>query len=156
MYLTRAERSRKIICFNIFILFFVSSCSEWNNHSLGNNLSLWEGDKQEDRAIVYCEGNCNGGIYVIPSYNQHYDSNGNYAEYVKEAKFNKEWVIAKSFLIKEKRENYWIINKDFNIENLDCSKSNCDSILQANVIGPLDYQRFKEKNKSIKTNLTFE
>lgn len=156
MYLIKTKYMRKIAYFNIFILFFTSSCSEWYNHSLGNNLSIWEGDKKEDRAIVYCEGNCHGGIYVIPSYDRHYDSNGNYAEYVKEAISNNKWVIVKTVSINEKKDNYWIISKDFNIENLDCAKENCDSIIQSSVLGPLNYKRFIEKNKELRTSLVFE
>jgi len=156
MNLIRTKCTRKIVYFNIFIFLFISSCGEWSNYSLGNNLSIWEGDKKEDRAIIYCEGNCHGGIYVIPTYKRHYDSSGNYAEYVKEVLSNKGWVIVKTILLKEKKENYWIISKDFNIENLDCAKANCDSILQSNVFGPFNYHGFREKNKELRTNLKFE
>ncbi|TKC09088.1 hypothetical protein [Pedobacter frigoris] len=156
MDLSRTKRLRKIIGFNVLILFFVSSCSQLDNQSLGENLSIWEGDKKEDRAIVYCEGNCRGGIYVIPSYDRHYDSSGRYAEYLIDAKSNADWVIAKTFMIKHDRRNYWIINKEFNINNLDCEKANCDSIIQSKIIGPLDYQTLKEKNKALNINLTLE
>ena len=134
--------------FQIFVL-LMSSCKEDYNHSLGNNLSLWEGDKKEDRIIVYCEGSCHGGIYVIPSYKNHYDSTGHYAEYVKETTSDKKWVIAKTFQIKENKENYYIISKEFNIENLDCAKANCDSILQSHVTGPMTLTEFENKKKSM-------
>jgi hypothetical protein len=55
---------------------FLPSCDSWNtmwgDHSLGNNLSLLDGDKEQDRVIVFCLGRsagaCSGGIYVVPSY----------------------------------------------------------------------------------------
>lgn len=138
------------------------SCREmWGDHPLGNNLSLLEGDTKEDRIIVYCTGRsggaCISGIPVVPTYKRHYDSSGqNYAEYVEEATSNKKWVIAKTFQIKEKKENYWIISKNFNIENLDCAKVNCDSILQSHVIGPLDSAGFENKKKILNISLDFK
>lgn len=138
------------------LVFFTVSCNEWYNHPLGNNLSLWEGDKKEDRIIVYCEGNCHGGIYVIPTYERHYDSSGqHYAEYVETATSNKKWIIVKTLQIKEKRENYWIISKGFDITHLDCSKSNCDSILQSHVTGPLSLNEFKNKVHTLDIDLDF-
>lgn len=139
------------------LVFFTASCKEWYNHPLGNHLSLWEGDKKEDRIIVYCEANCHGGIYVIPTYERHYDSSRqHYAEYVETAASNKKWVVVKTFQIKEKRENYWIVSKDFDITNLDCSKANCDSILQSHVIGPLSLSEFKNKVGALDIDLDFK
>lgn len=148
----------KKICYTIFqvLIFFSSSCKEDYNHPLGNNLSQWEGDRKEDRVIVYCEGNCHGGIYVVPVYNRHYDSAGHYAEYVEEAKSNKQWVIAKTFQIKNSKENYYIISKGFNIEHVDCSKANCDSILQSHVTGPMTLTEFENKKKSMNIALDFK
>jgi hypothetical protein len=122
---------------------------------------LLEGDKKEDRVIVYCTNNksgiCYGGNYVIPTYARHYDSAGNnYAEYIETATSNKEWIIAKSFRIKEKQEYYWIINKDFDIKNLDCTKVNCDSIIQSYVTGPLSLTEFKSKMEAFNIELDFK
>ena len=140
----------------ILFVFFTASCNEWYNHPLGNHLSLWEGDTKEDRIIVYCEGDCHGGIYVIPTYERHYDSSQQqYAEYVETATSNKKWVIVKTLRIKEKQENYWIISKDFDITGLDCSKANCDSILQSYVKGPFDKNKFEEKKIEMGIDLTF-
>lgn len=130
--------------------------SIWGNNILGNNLSLLEGDKKEDRIIVYCEGDCHGGIYVVPTYARHYDSNGRYAEYVEMAKSNKEWVIVKTLRIKEKQENYWIISKEFSLAKLDCSKNDCDSILQKQVIGPLALKEFQNKLQVLNIDLNFK
>jgi hypothetical protein len=147
----------KNVCF-IALIFLSASCNEmWGEYSLGNHLSLWGNDKKEDRIIVYCEQDCHGGIYVVPTYARHYDSTGQqYAEYVETATSNKDWVIVKTFQIKDKKENYYIVSKDFNIENLDCAKSNCDSILQSHVAGPLDFTEFKNKTKDLKVTLDFK
>ena len=147
----------KIVYCSLFLLFFhlVYSCNEWYNHPLGNNLSLWDGDREEDRVIVYCEGNCHGGIYVVPAYDRHYDSSGHYAEFVKTAKSDRKWVIAKTIQIKGKQENYWIISKDFKIKNLDCSKINCDSTLQRQVSGPLTFEEFQHQRRQLNIDLEF-
>lgn len=115
-----------------------------------------EGDKKEDRIIVYCKGDCHGGIYVVPTYARHYDSNGRYAEYVEEAKSNKEWVIVKTYRIKENQENYWIIDKEFSIAKLDCSTVDCDSILQRQVTGPLTLNKFQHKLQVLNIDLNFK
>jgi len=128
------------------------------DHSLGNNLSLLEGDRMEDKVIVYCSaksvGVCKSGIYVVPTYERHY-RDGNYAEYVEEAKSNGDWVIAKSVQIEDKKENYWIISKDFDIKSLDCGKNKCDSILQSHVTGPMNLIEFNNKKKVLNIELHF-
>ena len=146
------------IFYTILVLFtfLTTSCNELYNHSLGNHLSLWEGDTKEDRVIVYCEGDCHGGIYVVPTYERQFDSSKqHYAEYVETATSNKKWVIAKTYRIKEKKENYWIISKEFDITNLNCVKENCDSILQSHVIGPLNLTEFKNKLQILDIDLNF-
>ncbi|MGN6530745.1 MAG: hypothetical protein ACTHK0_03190 [Ginsengibacter sp.] len=139
------------------LIFFTASCNGISGkYPLGNHLSLWDNDKKEEKIIVYCEGNCNGGIYVVPTYEGHYDSTKqHYAEYVEEAKSNKKWVIVKTFRVKEKQENYYIINKDFDIRGLDCGKANCDSILQSYVTGPLTLNDFNNNKKALNVNLDF-
>lgn len=148
-----------IIILQVLVLSMISCNAIWGDHSLGNNLSLLEGDKTQDRVIVYCTGRswgtCFTGIAVIPVYNRQYDNNGHYAEYVKTAKSNRKWVIVKTYQMREQKENYWIIGKDFNIENVDCSKVNCDSILQSHVTGPLSLDDFNNEKKSLNINLNF-
>lgn len=148
------------ILLQVLVLFVVSCNEMWGDHSLGNNLSLLEGDKTEDRIIVYCSGRswgiCFTGIAVIPVYNRQYDSSGHYAEYVETAKSNKKWVIVKTYQIQEQKENYWIISKDFNLENVDCSQVNCDSILQSHVTGPLSLSEFESKKKALNIGLDFK
>ena len=145
------------------MLLFNSSCNLWSdiwgNHTLGNNLSLWEGDNDKDKVIVYCTSQSNGacisGILVVPSTTRHM-VNGKYAEYIKQVASNKKWVLAKTLQIKENKDNYYIINKSFNIENLDFAKVNCDSILQGYVIGPLTIDDYKIKKQSLSINFDFE
>jgi hypothetical protein len=151
--------STKSFCLLSAVLLIAAlSCTDamWGVHWLGNNVALTVGDRIEDRIIEYCEGNCNGGIYFLPTYARHYDSTGHYAEYVQEAKSNKNWIIAKTFRIKEKQENYWIISKNFSISNLDCGRANCDSILQSHVTGPLSLPEFQDRVKTLNVGLRFK
>ena len=140
------------------ILFLLGSCNAISGeYSLGNHLSLWDNDKNEERIIVYCEGDCNGGIYVVPTYERHYDSDKQHvAEYVEKATSNKKWVIAKTIRVKEKMEAYYIINKDFDITGVDCAKANCDSILQSHVIGPMNIIVFKKEKNRLNITLDFK
>ncbi|GAB3433083.1 hypothetical protein [Niabella aquatica] len=153
------------IFYVIIVLFalFTTSCNWWSdiwgNHQLGSHLSLWEGDRKEDRVIAYCTsqsgGACVSGIYVVPSAERNM-VNGKYAEYVEEATSNKKWVIAKTLQIKDNKENYYIISKDFNIEGADCAKANCDSILQSHVTGPLSLSEFENKKKALNIGMDFK
>jgi hypothetical protein len=128
------------------LVFFIVSCNGMEGeYPLGNHLSLWDNDKEKTAIIVYCEGDCHGGIQVLPIRERQTNS----GEYVEEAISNKKWVIAKTFQIKENKENYYIISKEFNIENLDCAKANCDSILQSHVTGPMTLTEFENKKKSM-------
>lgn len=144
---------------NLLMIFLLSlGC---NSTKLGNGIYLLEGDRVEDRIIVKCSGwsykECISGSYLIPrSYNNHFDSNGHYSEYVEEATSNKKWVIAKTLQIKDNKENYYIISKDFDITGLDCAKANCDSILQSHVTGPLTLTEFENKKKSMNIALNFK
>jgi len=153
---------QRCFCYQILILLVTLCCASCSgmlgDHSLGNNLSLLEGDRMEDKVIVYCSaksvGVCKSGIYVVPTYERHY-RDGNYAEYVEEAKSNGDWVIAKSVQIEDKKENYWIISKDFDIKSLDCGKNKCDSILQSHVTGPMNLIEFNNKKKVLNIELHF-
>lgn len=130
-----------------------SCCDFFGAHDLGNNLTLLEGDKTEDRIIVYCTGKsggcCKGGMFVIPSVGNQYHM------YVETAKSNEKWVIARSVQIKDKQQNYWIINKGFSIASLNCDEVKCDSIVQSYVQGPFDIKGFNEKKSQLKIDLSF-
>ena len=129
----------------------------WGDHQLGNHLSLLEGDRKEDRIIVYCTngGTCYGGIPVVPTYNRQFDEKGRYAEYVQSAVSNKNWVIAETIQIKNNQKNYWIIKKAFDIEDADCKIINCDSIIQSYVTGPLSILEFQAETKKLNIDLSF-
>lgn len=146
-----------IFTYSIILLFILCGC---NSKNLGDKLTIFEGDRLEDRVIVYCTGysfgSCKAGIYVVPTYEKHYDEKGNYAEYVETAKSNEKWIIAKTIQINDNKENYWIISKDFSLENVDCNKVSCDSIIQSHVTGALNYQEFTAKTKELGINLKFE
>jgi len=153
------QKKAIVIIVPLFVLILsIISCNEMSGeYSLGNHLSLWGNDRKEERVIVYCTGDCHGGIYVVPTYKRHYDSSGqHYAEYVEAAKSNKKWVIAKTYQINEKQENYWIISKNFDIDSLDCAKANCDSILQSHVTGPLSLTEFENKKEALNIQLDFK
>jgi hypothetical protein len=159
--------NRRLLCQNflavsvtLMVALMAFSCNElWGDHPLGNNYSLSEGDKEEDRVIIYCPfkklGICDSGIFVIPVYERHMDRNGTYAEYVLSAQSNEKWIIAKTLRRLENQENYWIIDKDFEVDHSDCSKTNCDSVIQAHVVGPLSPISFSKKIKMLKVELSF-
>ncbi|MBS0027948.1 hypothetical protein ACTJJ0_04750 [Chitinophaga sp. 22321] len=148
------------ICLLFTLLLNACDCGIWGAHDLGDKLTLLEGDKTEDRIIVYCTDKsgecCRGGISVVPSQERHYDTNGNYAEYVLTAKSNEKFVVTKTIQLKDKKENYWVISKGFNIMDLNCDKINCDSIIQSHIIGPLDSNAFENKMKELKIDLTLD
>ena len=64
----------------------------WGDNNLGDNFSLLDGDKIEDRVIVYCSGRsaggCVAGTPIVPVYSRHIDKDGHFAEYVETAKAN--------------------------------------------------------------------
>jgi hypothetical protein len=148
------------LAFSIIVASLIfSSCggTMWGDNDLGDNFSLFEGDGIEDRVIVYCSGrsggSCMAGTPIVPVYSRQMDTGGHYAEYVETAKSNNSFIIAKTFQIKNKTTNYWIISKDFKITN--CDKINCDSIIQSHVIGPLSKIEFKKQIFQRKINLGF-
>jgi hypothetical protein len=136
------------------IVTLIYSCGVlWGAHDLGNKLTLLEGDKTEDRLIVYCTGYsggaCMAGTPVIPS------RQDSITLYVKDAESNKHWVIARSLRKQNRTEDYWIINKDFNIENLDCDQNDCDSIIQSHVKGPFRRAEFNAVKSQLGIHLGF-
>lgn len=143
----------------LFVSLFLSSCGRqaWGDNDLGDNFSLLEGDRTEERVIVYCSGRsggaCMAGTFIVPSYSRHMDS-GHYAEYVETAKSSDDFIIARTNQVKDKKVNYWIINKDFKIAN--CDIINCGSIIQSHVLGPLDQSEFQKKTSELKIDLTFD
>lgn len=135
------------------------SCSHiWGDNKLGNNFSLLEGDCIEDRVIVYCshKGICDGGMYVLPTYERHYNKEGKYAEYVEDAKSNDQWIVAKTYQIFEKKNYYWIIDKSFSLSNVDCDTTDCNEIIQRHVKGPFCLNEFNEMVDMYNIDIDFE
>lgn len=149
------KRKLLILSWLIVQLGTLGSCDLYGNKDLGNKLTLWARDSPEGHYdVVYCSrydmGGCVSGIYVIPASVEEIDS-----MYVSAAKSDDKWVIAKTVQIEGNKESYWIIDKSFNIEDVDCWTINCDSILQSHVIGRLDDQEFAEKVRVLGINLRF-
>jgi hypothetical protein len=143
----------------LIILSSAISCRHmWGDNDLGDNFSLLEGDRIEDRIIVYCSGRsagaCMAGTPIVPIYSRQFDKDGHYAEYVETAKSNGDFIIAKTLQVKDKKENYWIINKGFSVDN--CTQTNCDSTIQTHVFGPFDQNEFQKKISELKINLKFD
>lgn len=138
--------------------FILIISSEWTfpsisgSHSLGNNLYMmdWDGGGE---IIVYgtnIRGNtCYGGIYVVPSVEH------NNKVKVTTAKSNDKWIIVKATQLSDNTIKYYLISKNFNPDNLDCKKQNCDSLLQSYISGPLDSVSFINKLTHEGINLRF-
>lgn len=91
----------------------------------------------------------------MPNYEEHYDEKGNYAEYVENASSDDKWVIATTIRTIDQKRNYWIINKNFSLQGVDCDELNCDSIIRSNVIGPLGAKQFESRLAELKISLMF-
>ncbi|HRN49565.1 MAG TPA: hypothetical protein PLS00_16645 [Niabella sp.] len=135
------------------LMFFMISCGAvTGEYPLGNHLVLWDNDKEGTAIIIYCDEPCHGGIQVLPTRERQWHS----GEYVESAKSNSKWVIVKTYQKIAKQENYWIISKDFNLENVDCSQVNCDSILQSHVKGPMTQTGFRDTVHLLNIGLDFK
>ena len=144
-----------ILMLTVVLLMFVG-CELYGNKDLGNKITLWARDSAEGQFdLVYCGssdiGGCISGIYMLPE-NQ-YDK---YTMYVETAKSNDKWVIARSVNINDQSKNYWIIDKNFSLDDVDCNKSRCDSIIQLNVAGAFDLKDFKIRKQELDINLKFD
>ena len=53
------------------------------------------------------------GKNLIPTYENSVDSNGHFTEYVVDAKSDERWVIVKTDNYQSKQRKYYIINKDY-------------------------------------------
>lgn len=112
-----------VICFFLFLFATEWIWPEYNgSYSLGNNIYMLEWDGG-GRVIVQgsnIHGNtCYGGIQLIPTYENQYDSLGNFAEYVIDAKADDNWIIAKTDNKLSHRRKYYIIKKNKDIENIE-------------------------------------
>ena len=130
-----------IVCF----LFFINT-SEWlwpefnGSYNLGNGIYMieWDGGGKLIVKGSNIKGNtCYGGEYIIPTYENSYDNNGHFAEYVVDAKSNNNWIIAKTDNKQKQQAKYYIINKTEGIEQL-----NIDEIVEQYVLSFTDSVEF--------------
>ena len=152
------NNSPKLLLLGLLVI-ISSCCFLYGDHSLGGSLSLLEGDRREDRVIVFCPNSstkcCTGGSYVVPPYERHYNEDGTYREYIDEVNYDEDWVVARTMEVGEEHFNFWIINQDIKIlSNYDCDQSNCDSIIKTFVRGPYDPDSFQIKLKELGVNLS--
>lgn len=120
------KKSIKILLLSVTILGIMLATllyfSEWifpefnGSYNLGNGIYMMEWDGG-GKIIVWgttIRGNtCYGGSYLVPTFQEHYDSLGNIAEYVTDAKSDEKWIIAKTYNIPKQKSLFYIIDKDY-------------------------------------------
>ena len=163
--LGRLKKMRKILRFTlIFILSFFLFVAvfdysskwlfpQWNgSYDLGNNLYMMDWERG-NKIIVYCSRKtgrtCSGGSPVIPHEHPR-------EVYVKSAKANDRWVIVKALTTESDKLCYYLIDKSFNIKNLDWEIVNCDSIIQSHIISTFDSISFEKILKDKNIELKFD
>lgn len=104
-----------VIC---FVAFLYATTWWWpeihGSHSLGNNIYMidWDGGGKLVVRGTTVEGNtCYGGVPLIPTYENQYDSDGNWAEYVVDAVSDDNWIIVKTNNRSSDEKCYYIIDK---------------------------------------------
>ena len=97
-------------------------CPEvWGSYSLGKNIYMME-DALDGYYIV--QGRkvrtrvCEHGDYIVPLMSEMYDSLGREAEYVVDAKYNRESIIVRTDNYQTHCRKYYIISKDFTDERI--------------------------------------
>jgi hypothetical protein len=134
-------------------VFTISSCCSLSgSHKLGNNIFLLEGDRIEDRIVVYCTSKnndcCQSGSYLIPkSYETHFEGRS-YSQYVEKVENNNKWIIAQSLKIDNSIKQFWIIDKNF-------GKDDEYEKVQSYVYGPFDYETFEKEKVRLGIKLSF-
>ena len=87
--------------------------------ALGNGLYMIEFD--QGRIVVQGsyirDGICYGGPYVVPLYEESYDSSGNRREYVINAIADDQYIIVKTNILNDNKYKYYLINKGFDEKN---------------------------------------
>ncbi len=144
-----------LIFFVLISLLTFSSCNYcklFGDNRLGDKFTLLEGDKTEDRIIVYCTGKswgcCYTGIPVIPS------RTDSVSRYVIDAVSNEKWIIANT-IKKDNLVSYWIIDKDFDVEFMYDDGGKLYNKIQSHLTGPMDSTRFYQSLKERKIDLRF-
>lgn len=123
------------------------SCSDSPKNNLGNNFYIMEGDRIEDNVMVYCTGidvtGCYAGIYVVPSYETHYDSVGLYNSYVVGAAVNDNIIVIETFQKSTSDTSYWLVDKSLKFM-LDTCSFECEKKIVNYRRGPLNRTKFIE------------
>ena len=143
----------KSFIFLIILFVFGACCGFFGDNDLGDNFSVLEGDRIEDRAIVYCTEKsgrcCYSGIPVLPSRTDSLTS------YVINANSDKGWIVAKT-----KRKNgaydFWIINKDFKTEFKYDDGGKLYETIQTHVVGPLSELEFTRQVEERHISINFK
>ncbi len=137
-----------------FVLLLLSSCDckSWGDNNLGREFTLLEGDKINDRVIIYCIGRenpedcCTGGIPIIPS------REDKSVDYIELAESNDRWIITKSIGF-DKTESYWYIDKHFDTTWEYDDGGVFYNRIQNHVYGPFDKTTFNKELKGKNINL---
>lgn len=113
----------------IFMLFSYSTEWLWpeynGSYNLGSGIYMikWDGGSKLIVKGSSIRGNtCYGGERIIPTNENYCDSNGNFAEYVVNARANDNWIIARTNNYITHQTKYYIINKSEEIESLNASE----------------------------------
>lgn len=139
-------KSKLVTIFYCSALLLLFSCGEQftGEKKLGSRFILVE-ENANKSYIVYCLSEnslgCNSSYDVIP-------------KRVKDVAFNDRWIIAKS--LEKEVENYWLVDKKFEMDLNNCQNISCDSILKAHIMGPLDSISFYKTLKNNDISLNFE
>lgn len=125
-----------------FVVFVYAATWLWpafyGSYSLGNNIYMLEGDG--GNMIVHgstIRGNtCYGGLPLIPTCENRYDSIGNFAEYVVDTQSDDNWIIAKTSNHITNQRKYYILNKKYDPDEMavedivnkqiDCFTDSCE------------------------------
>ena len=136
-----------ISVFVIIMLFIYASDWIWpefnGSYSLGNNIYMieWDGGGKMIVNGTTIEGNtCYSGQPLIPTYENQYDSIGNFAEYVVDAKSDDNWIIAKTSNHINNQRKYYILNKKYNP-----NKMTVEDIISTKIVFFTDSNEFAKK-----------
>ncbi len=136
-----------ISVFVIIMLFIYASDWIWpefnGSYSLGNNIYMieWDGGGKMIVNGTTIEGNtCYSGQPLIPTYENQYDSIGNFAEYVVDAKSDDNWIIAKTSNHINNQRKYYILNKKYNPNEMTV-----EDIINTKIVFFTDSSEFAKK-----------
>lgn len=130
------------------------NCQSWGDNNLGGEFTLLEGDKINDRIIIYCIGRkkpkdcCTGGVPIIPS------REDKLVDYIELAKYDDRWIIVKGINI-DKTESYWIVDKNFDISWEYDDGGIFYNRIQNHVFGPFDKSIFSKELEERRVDINF-